>query len=128
MNVAEFSRRVGLSTYTLRYYEKIGLLGDVRRRPNGHRDFTERDLASIAFILRLKETGMSLEQMIHYANLRAAGAETLRERQQMMRDHARAVEANIAVQQQHLEKLREKVVIYDALIEEAETAGALDLE
>lgn len=120
MNVIAFSRRVGLSTHTLRYYEKIGLLRNVRRRPNGHREFSERDAEAVAFILRLKETGMPLEQMIRYAELRAAGDATLRERQVMLREHAQTVAANIKAQQQHLTKLREKVAIYDDLIEAAE--------
>jgi len=31
MNISEFARRCGLSAHTLRYYERIGLLGRVTR-------------------------------------------------------------------------------------------------
>lgn len=48
MNMKEFSHLAGLSAYTLRYYEKIGLLKDVRRNSSGHRDFSTKDLEWIA--------------------------------------------------------------------------------
>lgn len=63
MNMKEFSLLAGLSAYTLRYYEKIGLLKDVRRNSSGHRDYLTKDLEWIGFIKRLKETGMALNGM-----------------------------------------------------------------
>ncbi|MFX8289558.1 MerR family transcriptional regulator, partial [Acinetobacter baumannii] len=66
MNVQTFAKQVGLSAHTLRYYEKIGLLTSVKRRTNGHRYFDEADVRWISFILRLKETGMALTDMVQY--------------------------------------------------------------
>lgn len=37
LTVAEAAERLGLSTDTLRYYEKDGLLREVRRASSGHR-------------------------------------------------------------------------------------------
>ena len=116
MNIQAFSARTGISAHTLRYYEKIGLLRRVQRLPNGHRNFSEADLRWIEFVQRLKDTGMPLEQIHHYADLREAGDNTLVERQQLLEDHANHLRESIAQQQQHLDKLNDKIALYRSAV------------
>lgn len=113
MNVQEFATRVALSPHTVRYYEKLGLLIKVRRDANGHRRFSEQDITWLEFILRLKNTGMSLANILRYAELRAAGDLTLQERKTMMEIHARQLHQQLALQQEHLTRVQEKIVYYD---------------
>ena len=117
MNVQTFAKQVGLNAHTLRYYEKIGLLTSVKRRTNGHRYFDEADVRWISFILRLKETGMALTDMVQYAQLRATGDATLAQRQALLSQHARQLQAEIASKQQDLAKLQDKIAWYDSLLE-----------
>lgn len=112
MNVKQFAERVGLSAHTIRYYDKIGLFGGVARLDNGHRIFTEQEVGWIAFVQRLKETGMPLNQILVYAALRATGDGTMRERQKLLEKHAAVLKSTIEQQQQHLEKLNEKIAFY----------------
>ncbi len=116
MNIKEFSNRTDINAHTLRYYEKIGLLRHIRRLPNGHRDFSEKDVQWIAFVQRLKDTGMPLEQIHLYADLREAGDATLSERQQLLEDHARGLRESIAQQQRHLDKLNDKIALYRSAV------------
>lgn len=81
MNIKAFAQAVGLSSYTLRYYEKIGLLKAVQRNTSGHRIYCHKDLEWIHFVVRLKETGMKLEKIKEYARLREQGFSTLQQRQ-----------------------------------------------
>ena len=122
MNIAEFAKRCGLSAHTLRYYERIGLLGRVTREANGHRTFGRRDVEWVEFLHRLRSTGMSISEMLRYAELRARGDSTLAERQAMLVQHADALAASLRAQQAHLRVVRQKIAIYDALIEESTTA------
>ena len=122
MNIAEFAKRCGLTPHTLRYYERIGLLGAVTRQANGHRTFGPRDVEWVEFLHRLRSTGMSISEMLRYAELRARGDCTLAERQAMLVRHADALAASLRVQQVHLRVVRQKIAIYDALIEESTTA------
>ena len=124
MNIAEFARRCGLSAHTLRYYERIGLLGRVTRAANGHRRFGERDVEWVAFLHRLRATGMGIKEMQRYAALRARGDATLAERQTMLREHADRLAAELRAQQAHLRVVREKIGIYDGLIREATAKAA----
>ena len=59
MNIAAFAKRCGLGAHTLRYYERIGLLGSVTRQANGHRTFALRDVEWVEFLHRLRAAGAS---------------------------------------------------------------------
>ncbi len=112
MNMQAFSRRTGVSAHTLRYYEKIGLLGQVQRNPSGHRIYTDKDFTWISFILRLKDTGMPLEGILQYAKLRAQGASTCAKRQSLLEAHRQQLIDHIHTQQQHLAALEAKIELY----------------
>jgi DNA-binding transcriptional MerR regulator len=122
MNIAEFAKRCGLSAHTLRYYERIGLLGSVTRQANGHRTFGLRDVEWVEFLHRLRSTGMGISEMLRYAELRARGDSTLAERKEMLAHHADRLAASLRAQQAHLRVVRQKIVIYEGLIEESSEA------
>ena len=107
-----FAAKVGLSAYTLRYYEKIGLLRHIQRRANGHRVYSTKDVDWVGFIRRLKETGMPLERILEYATLREQGSETLKQRQHLLGVHRLQLTAHIAQQQQDLAALEDKINLY----------------
>ncbi|MBW3696036.1 MerR family transcriptional regulator [Vibrio sp. T187] len=112
MNMRSFAERVGLSPHTLRYYEKIGLLSNVQRNTSGHRDYSQKDIDWITFVKRLKETGMPLSEIQGYAQLRALGADTAQQRQQLLERHKKSLQAHIELQQSHLAALETKINLY----------------
>lgn len=112
MQIKEFAQACGLSSHTLRYYEKIGLLPAIERSDSNHRRYTEQDLRWIEFIKRLKATNMPLSEIQRYARLRAQGASTEAERMALLIRHAEHLERVIAQEQEHLETLREKICLY----------------
>lgn len=115
MNIGQFSDITGLSPHTLRYYENIGLLAPVSRNQSGHRDYSKKDREWIAFIIRLKDTGMPLKQIMHYATLRAEGVVTSDERRAILEQHVTILEMKIAEEADHLEALKEKIKYYNNL-------------
>lgn len=78
-SIGQFSEISGFSIDTLRYYEKQKLLFP-KRDENNRRVYSEKDVAWISFISRLKKTGMSIREMQKYAKLRYAGEQTIPER------------------------------------------------
>ena len=78
-SIGQFAELSGFSIDTLRYYEKQKLLFPSRDK-NNRRFYTEKDVAWISFISRLKKTGMSIKKMQKYAKLRYAGDQTIPER------------------------------------------------
>lgn len=59
----EILQQCGTTEDTLRYYEKIGLLSQVRRKQNRHRIYSEHDKETVLLIKCLKKTGMSLDEI-----------------------------------------------------------------
>lgn len=118
MLIQRFAALTGLSAHTLRYYEKIGLLRPVQRDGNGHRHFTEADVEWVQFIKRLKDTGMALQDIRNYAELRAAGTGTLAQRRALLCTHAQQLEARLALETAHLQRLQEKIAVYDRALSE----------
>lgn len=112
MSIQQFAARTGLSAHTLRYYEKIGLLRDIARDASGFRVFGPRDLEWVSFILRLKETGMALEDIIAYADLRERGEPTLAARQELLEAHALKLKERLERDRAHLDALQAKIGLY----------------
>lgn len=63
LRIGELSERHGLSTAAVRYYERLGLLGEPERSASGYRLFTADDEARLQFILRGKALDLSLEEI-----------------------------------------------------------------
>jgi DNA-binding transcriptional MerR regulator len=119
VNIAQFAQRCGLTAHTLRYYERIGMLGDVARQDNGHRTYGSADLTWVEFLQRLRATGMPIREMVAYAKLRTTGDATLAERQTLLRKHADRLDADLREQQKHLKAVRKKLLVYEEMIETA---------
>ncbi len=66
MNIREFAEHTGLTAHTLRYYERVGLMGSVGREANGHRVYGPQDSQWVTFLHHLRETGMSIREMQRY--------------------------------------------------------------
>lgn len=110
-SIGEFSRRTGLGIHTLRYYEHEGLLLPARDAVNRRR-YSDRDIAWVEFIKRLKDTGMPIREISRYAALRAAGASTLEERTDMLIHHRKALEDQLRQLRAHMAKLDGKIELY----------------
>ena len=76
LSIQQVAQQTGLSIETLRYYEHIGVIEPVRRAASGHRRYRRADLDWIGLIIRLRETGMPLAQIRHFAQLRRQGVQT----------------------------------------------------
>ena len=66
MTIQEVATQTGVSAHTIRFYEKTGVLPPITRLPNGIRTFTKEDVAYLRFLLQLKQTGMSLADILAF--------------------------------------------------------------
>ncbi|MGV9675335.1 MerR family transcriptional regulator [Nocardia sp. NPDC003482] len=113
-SIGEAAERSGLSRDTLRWYERIGLMNYVGRDASGKRRFSERDLNWLDLIGKLRCTGMSVADMLHYAELVRAGDATTPQRLEMFRKTRAEVLSRIAELEQTLGALDHKIAIYEA--------------
>jgi DNA-binding transcriptional MerR regulator len=116
MNIKNFSKLSGISSHTIRYYEKLGLLRSVQRNASGYRDFNNDDLIWLEFIKRLKDTAMPLKDIQTYARLRFEGETTQELRMDILKKHAMQLEEKIKSEKDHLKKLKLKIAHYEKLM------------
>jgi DNA-binding transcriptional MerR regulator len=120
MTIAEAAAETGLTTHTLRYYERDGLmLGSVDRSTSGHRRYSDRDLTWIEMITRLRSTGMPIRDVRLYAALVRAGAGNEGERLALLKAHRERVEAQLAEVTSHLRAIDHKIGIYEGQVDQA---------
>lgn len=112
LTIADAARASGVSAYTLRYYERAGLIDGVGRAGSGHRRYSEEDLAWIQVLQRLRATGMPIRAIRRYAELVRAGEGNEAERLALLEEHRAAVRAQLAQARRHLAFIDHKISIY----------------
>jgi len=112
MKIGEVARRTGLSVHTLRHYEKIGLIPAPAKDQAGQRAYGASIFPWIEFLGRLKQTGMPIQGMLRYAELRAADTVTLPQRRDLLIAHRDKVRAQIAQLQTCVRVLDDKIAGY----------------
>ena len=115
LSIQQVAKRTGLTPYTLRYYERIGLIKSIPRGFGGQRCYAAADLAWIEFLLRLRTTQMPISKMQAFAALRSAGDSTVGGRRQMLEAHLHDVLARIETMQQSAQALQAKIEHYRGL-------------
>ena len=78
--IKEMSELTGLPASTLRYYDKKGLLPNLRRDHNNVRIFTDDDYRQLRFIECLKRSGLSIKDIHNFITLTKHGDTALNER------------------------------------------------
>lgn len=97
MQIGEISERLGLSAYTLRYYEKIGIIPPVKRDRHGLRDYSEADYEWIAFIQCMKNSGMNIQTLMQYARLWEEGTDTVEVKKQLLHKQQKLLTAKLSI-------------------------------
>jgi MerR family copper efflux transcriptional regulator len=95
MNIGTVAERSGVSPKAIRYYESIGLVRPVDRRPNGYRSYTLVDMRTLDFIKRARSLGFSVEEV--------------RELLDLWQNRSRRSAAVKALTSRHLEVLDRKI-------------------
>lgn len=106
--------KTGLSIYTLRFYDKQGLLPFVSRDASGYRAFTDGDLQLLHTICCLKNTGMKISDIRQYIAAVMQGPQSIPQRKRLLRAHRQAILAQQAALQENLQEVDMKLSIYES--------------
>jgi len=113
MKIAEVSERYAISTDTLRYYERIGLIWPVNRNASGIRDYTDLDLRRVEFIKCMRSAGLPVEVLIEYVGLVQQGDGTIQTRKEILKEQREQLVARIKEMQKTLDVLDHKIEVYE---------------
>ena len=98
-SIAQTCEATGLSARTIRYYEELGLLPEVRRKAGGRRAYAEHEVERLRFIQRLKRLGLSLAEIKELSGIYAMAGSTqamLERLQQLLGQQLADVDGRIA--------------------------------
>ncbi len=122
MKIAEVSKRYGISPDTLRYYERIGILGEIPRNKSGIREYTEANGKTIEFVKCMRDAGMSIESLTEYMTLFFQGDGTIAARKVILEKQRDEIMQRIQNLQEALDRLNFKIDHYEDNIVPAEKA------
>lgn len=116
MRIQEVSDKYGISSDTLRYYERIGLIPPVNRNESGIRDYCETDINWVQFIKCMRSAGLPIETLIEYVGLVLQGDQTIEARKEILIEQRDQVIAKMKEMQQTLDTLNYKIEVYESTI------------
>lgn len=115
LTIKQMAALSGLSEYTLRYYEKVGLIKPIpRHRSSGHRRYSLDTIEIVEALSCLRASGLSLDAMRTYLRQRERGDEAAAEQKALFLVHAQEVAAEIQKLQIRQRYLNGKVAYWDA--------------
>ena len=95
-SIGQAAKKMGLTTHTLRYYDKEGLLPFVKKSGSGLRVFSDEDMEWLVVIECLKGTGMSLKNIKQYIDWCLEGDATIDKRLEMFKRQKNKLEEQMA--------------------------------
>lgn len=101
-----------ISIYTIRFYDKEGLLPFVLRNKAGNRVFTESDVGLFRTICCLKDTGMQIKDIKKYIDLCMEGTDTIDLRKKLLLEHQEVIMSQINALNKNLDYIRWKIEKY----------------
>ena len=113
MKIMEVSEQYGISSDTLRYYERIGLIQPVHRTESGIRDYNELDIRRVEFIKCMRSAGLPIEALIEYVGLVQQGDKTIGTRKEILIEQRELLVARMKEMQKTLGILDHKIQVYE---------------
>jgi len=116
-SISEVAKELNLTVYTLRYYDKEGLMPFVERTASGTRMFKESDIDALKIIECLKSTGMPIKEIKNFIEWCSDGDSTLQQRYDMFMERKASVEAQMEELKKTMELINHKCSYYEIALE-----------
>ncbi|MCI8401675.1 MAG: MerR family transcriptional regulator [Lachnospiraceae bacterium] len=113
MTINEVSQRYGITSSTLRYYERSGMIPPVSRTAGGTRCYQEEDLRWVELALCMRSAGLPVEGITEYVRLTQLGDSTLTERLDLLRRQREVLKEQQAQILATMERLNDKIARYE---------------
>lgn len=122
-SIGEVAKELNLTVYTLRYYDKEGLMPFVERTPSGTRVFKDSDIEALKIVECLKSTGMPIKEIKTFFEWCSEGDSSLKQRYEMFMERKSCVEAQMEALKKTMELIDHKCWYYKTALD----AGTEDI-
>lgn len=114
-NIREIGQIFDVPSSTLRYYEELGILQEVKRDEHKQRVYTDEHIDRLQAITCIKRTGLPMSKIHDFFEY----AENLRDNidkvVDMMENHEKYIVDQMEKMQQDLDHIRQKVRFYNGI-------------
>ena len=86
MTIKEMCEKYNITTDTLRYYERVGVIPQVTRTAGGIRDNRDQDIDWVENAICFRDAGMPVEMLIEYVKLFKEGDTTIDARANLLKE------------------------------------------
>ena len=115
-SISEIAEMMNVAPSTIRYYDKIGLLPNIKRK-NGIRVLEDEDFEWLRVLNCLKNTNMPLAKIKEYGELVKYGDSSLAERYELIKEQKEKILNEIAKLDYYLKEIKYKEWYYKTAIE-----------
>ena len=124
VTIKEVSQKYNISSDTLRYYERVGMIPPVTRTAGGIRDYGESDLGWVELARCMRGAGLPVEAMMEYVKMCQQGDSTIEARMLLLKAQIEPLLEQKAQIESTIKRLDFKISRY----EEAVKTGKLTWE
>ncbi len=114
----EAAEITGLSTATLRYYEREKLIPQITRTDQKYRQYADTDIEWIKMIQCMRMANIPIRSIKQYVELLIQGGKTLKQRYDMVQGHIKDIENQITNLQNALILTQKKLIFYGELLQQ----------
>ena len=114
----EAAEITGLSTATLKYYEREKLIPQITRTDQKYRQYTDTDIEWIKMIQCMRMANIPIRSIKQYVELLIQGGKTLKQRYDMVQGHIKDIENQITNLQNALILTQKKLIFYGELLQQ----------
>lgn len=94
-SIGQVAEILDVSTHTLRYYEKVGLLAPVSKDPGGRRNYQPKDIERVRFIKRAQRMHFSLAEIRQLINIKPDAAKEKPKAQKLVQEKLAEIEESL---------------------------------
>lgn len=116
VTIKEVSQKYNISSDTLRYYERVGMIPPVTRTAGGIRDYGESDLGWVELALCMRGAGLPVEAMIEYVKLCQQGDSTIEARMLLLKEQMETLLEQKAQIESTIKRLDFKISRYEEAV------------
>ena len=116
MTIKEVCEKYNVTADTLRDYERVGVIPEVRRTAGGIRDYSEEDIKWVETAICFRSARMPIDLLIEYVRLYRQGDETLRDRLELLIEAKKRILDERKKYDDALAKLDYKISKYDEAV------------
>lgn len=110
--IKEVTKLYNITASTLRYYEKEGLLPQIKKNESRQRVYNDKDLEWLNIITCMRKTGMGISYIKKYVDLCHQGDDSILQRYQIFLDQREIIKMQLAVLEKNLDTVEYKIEFY----------------